>query len=665
MAERYTRIFSLDSLRYTEGAPLLIAAGSLLLDSYSGDLLCQLKLRSLSEQPVKAAAVSIRMLDIAGEPLPPEKRHQYLDLKLQKGEVFGRDMAIILPRRDARGFDVILSEVIFADNSRWLCPDDAEWRHIPPPRTLEDAYGDEQLAEQFRIRYGSDCRDMPYAGEGLWFCACGAVNTEEENSCWSCRRVGAALLNVDEDSLRQEAAGRRRQEAVRREQDKAENKKQRRKLLLAAGIILPLLILALGLMKTIPPYLQQKRAYESAAALLAMGRYEQAAQAFSELSGYRDSAEQAEKNVPYQRALVILDGAEADDPSALGMIGHTRADLSEDVTAAMLLYQAALEDFQALDGYKDSAACIARCEAGLEQEQQALLLRDYEAAKQLLERKEYSQARQAFLELGNYSDSAAMADEAVYRKAYDLYQFILNYDVRHFYADLSVSPDRGSTFILPKEAALAQGSQCVTDLRDACGGDLSDIQLTDTPDQNGSSLSESVISLFRQLDGYGDSQTCIDNILDATDYTKEFYVLCETGDIFGAYDWLSAYTGEFEDRDYWLEILGGYMAYCSDWALYAGDSTLLPLTAGYDEGCMYCSSRVILEEDGSAVLRITVHGSEEFIVDLYGEPGDDRFYKAGDGCTYVAAVNNASHLSYMKFVGEARLASSCEYEVSW
>ena len=661
MSERYTRIFSLDSLRYTQGAPLLITAGALLQDSYSGDLLCQLKLQSLTELPIKAATVSIRMLDIAGDPLPPEKSHQYLDLKLQRGEEFGRDTAIILPRRDARAFDVRLSEVIFSDNSRWSCPVDSEWLHILPQRSLEDAYGDAQLAEQFRIRYGSDCRDMPYADGGLWFCTCGAVNAAEAGSCWRCRRVGTALLNVNEDSLRQEAAGRRRQEEVRQEEDRAENKKQRRKLLLAAGIILPLLILALGLLKTIPPYLQRKQAYENASALLAMGRYEQAAEAFSALDGYQDSAEQAEKNVPYQRALVILDRASADDPSALSMIGHTRADLSENVTAAMLLYQAALEEFRALDGYKDSAACIARCEAGLEQAQQALLQRDYEAAKRLLELKEYSQARQAFLDLGDYSDSASMADEAVYRKALALYQFILNYDVRHFYADLSVSPDRGSTFVLPKEAALSQGSQCVTDLRDACGGDLSDIQLTDNADPGGQLLSESVISLFRQLDGYGDSQACIDGILDATDYTKEFYVLCETGDIFGAYDWLTAYDGDFADREQWLSLLELYKPFCASWKLHGGDVTAIPLTVGRSQPCNEFSTRVLLT-DNQAILRISANDGEDYFLDLYADQGETRFANyTDDSTTYLLVITNAGHLSYMKYDGSGNLRTSCEY----
>ncbi|MBQ9250762.1 MAG: hypothetical protein IJ179_10405 [Oscillospiraceae bacterium] len=661
MAERYTRIFSLDSLRYTRGAPLLITAGALLQDGYSGDLLCQLKLRSLSEQPVKAATVVINMLDIAGDPLPPEKSHQYLDLKLQRGEEFGRDTAIILPRRDARAFDVRLSEVIFEDNSRWLCRDDAQWLRIPPQRSLENAYGDEHLAEQFRIRYGPDCRDMPYADGGLWFCTCGAINTAGSGSCWHCRRVGAALLNVNEDSLRQEAAGRLKQEEVRLEEDKAENKKQRRKLLLAAGIILPLLILALGLLKTIPPYLQQKQAYENAATLLAMGRYEQAAQAFSQLGDYQDSAEQAEKNVPYQRALVLLDRAAVDDASALSMIGHTRADLSEDVTAATLLYQAALEEFQALDGYKDSVACAARCEAGLEQAQQALLQRDYEAAKRLLELKEYSQARQAFLALGDYSDSAEMAVEAVYRKACALYQFILNYDVRHFYADLSISSDRGSTFILPKEAALAQGSQCVTDLRDACGGDLSDIQLTDAPDSSGTSLAESVIALFQQLEGYGDSQACIDGILDATDYTKEFYVLCETGDIFGAYDWLTAYDGDFADREHWLSMLELYKPFCASWTLHGGDVTVIPLTVGRSQPCSDFSTRVLLS-DGRATLRISANDGEDYFLDLYANQGETRFASYPDeNTTYLLVITDAGHLSYMKYDSEGALKTSCEY----
>ena len=57
----------------------------------------------------------------------------------------------------------------------------------------------------------------------------------------------------------------------------------------------------------------------------------------------------------------------------------------------------------------------------------------------------------------------------MYRKAVGLSEFILHYDVRRIYADLSVSSDRGSVVSLPKAVAFDQGNQCIADLRSAFG----------------------------------------------------------------------------------------------------------------------------------------------------------------------------------------------------
>ena len=155
-----------------------------------------------------------------------------------------------------------------------------------------------------------------------------------------------------------------------------------------------------------------------------MGYYEQASEAFIALGDYRDSAEQAEKNVPYQRALELLACADADDASALRLIGRSRADLSDQVTAAMLLYQAASEQFAALGDYRDSAACVERCREGIAQQEHAVLQRAYDSAMQLLEDRNYSQARLQFLDLKGFENSGDMAREAVYRKAQGLFEFI-------------------------------------------------------------------------------------------------------------------------------------------------------------------------------------------------------------------------------------------------
>lgn len=66
MGERYTRLFSLPENLYSTGAPVIIAAGALLKDNQTGNVLAQLKLRSVSAKTIKAATVSIKLLDTVG-----------------------------------------------------------------------------------------------------------------------------------------------------------------------------------------------------------------------------------------------------------------------------------------------------------------------------------------------------------------------------------------------------------------------------------------------------------------------------------------------------------------------------------------------------------------------------------------------------------------------
>ncbi len=662
MAQRYTKLFTLQQIPWLPGSPVILMAGALLKDSYSGDLLCQLRLHSLSSLPVKSVSVLIQMLDTAGQPLEPAIRHQYLDLSLGRDDEAGPQTAIILPRRDARGFSATVEQVVFEDNSIWQADQSAQWQQLPSVKRLEDAYCDAQTAEQFRISFGSDCRFLPAATEDLWFCTCGAVNSSAEETCHRCRRVRSALMNVNAEALRAEADSRQVQEQQWQAEDQQESLRRRKKYLKIAAVIVPLLILAAGLLKVMPGYLQQRRDYRSAETLLTAGKYDEAADAFAALGNYRDSAEQAQKNVPYQQALRILSKADADDASALPSIGHSRAELSDSVTAAMLLYENALERFEALGNYRDSDACADRCRTGIEAQKQALSQKAYEAARQLLESQQYSQARQAFLELGAYEDSADLVKETIYRKALGLYDYILRYDVREVYADLSTTPERGSSFSMPKDAALAMGSQCVTDLYAACGQDPVDVNLTDQPSQSMRPLADCVTELFTQLEGYRDSLERIAGIREATDYTRDFFMLCETGDLYGALEWLSSYEGEFEDRDLWQTRLQLYLPFCTGWSLYSGDATVIPLTVWRSGRCMECSTRVLLK-DGQAVLRLSANDGEEYYLDLVSALDDIFFLNQEDpNFRYLLVINNVGRMSYLKYDTSGNLITSCEYK---
>lgn len=662
MASRYSNLFALQHIPWYSGTPVLLMAGALLQDHYSGQLLCQLRLHSISEKAVKSVCVLIRMLDSADRPLEPVIRYQYLDLSLQRDDEAGAQTAIILPRRDARGFSATVAEVIFEDNSIWQADDDTEWQQLSPVQRLERAYGDAQTAEQFRISFGSDCRFLPAETDDLWFCTCGAVNDRAEEICHRCRRVRTALMNVNPEALRAEADSRQAQEQKWQAEDQLEAVRRRNRLIRIAVVVIPLLILAAGLLKVMPGYLQQRQDYRNAESLLAVGKYEEAASAFSSLGDYRDSAEQAAMNVPYQQALGILSAADADDASALSSIGHSRAELSDSVTAAMLLYQEALERFTALDDYRDSAECAERCREGIKAQEQLLLQRSYDTAVQQLELQQYSQARQAFLKLGDFEDSADLAMEAVYRKAIGLYDYIVRYDVRQVYADLSTSPERGSSFAIPKDAALAMGSQCVADLYAACGKDPVDVNLTDQPSQSMRPLADCVTDLFAQLKDYRDSSDRIAGIRDATDYTRDFFMLCETGDLHGALEWLASYEGEFADKELWQARLELYLPFCTSWSLYSGDATVIPLTVWRNGRCMDCSTRVLLTNN-QATLRLSANDGEEYYLDLVSALDDTYFLNQEDpNFRYLLVINNVGRMSYLKYDTSGNLITSCEYK---
>ena len=218
------------------------------------------------------------------------------------------------------------------------------------------------------------------------------------------------------------------------------------------------------------------------------------------------------------------------------------------------------------------------------------------------------------------------------------------------------------SIVIPKDAALSMGSQCVTDLYAACGNDPLDVNLSDEHGQSMSLLADSVLGLFEQLDGYRDSADCIAGIRDATDYTRDFYLLCETGDLRSAIEWLDHYEGEFSDRDLWRASLELYLPFCTSWSLYSGDATAIPMTVWRSGKCTACSTRVLII-DGNPILRLSANDGEEYYFDLYAEQDDIRFVNSDDPAyNYMLVINNVGRMSYLKYDSSWSLVTGCEYK---
>ena len=392
--------------------------------------------------------------------------------------------------------------------------------------------------------------------------------------------------------------------------------------------------------------------------------YDAAELIFLELPSFRESDRMVSFRIPYLRAQELLHAAEEADTAYLPVAGLSETDVDRDHTVSMLLYQAAAEAFDELKDYEDSAALAQSCRDSIALEQTALKQADYDAAAQLLSEGSYSEAAARFAALGSFSDSEDMVLECRYRKALSLFHFLCSYDVSRISAKIAFSKDETSIFSLPESEALRLGSGCISELRAACGNDPTDVRLEEEPSESLTSLKEALTEYFVSLGNYADSASYPDRIEEETDYTREFFMLCETGDLYAASNWLLSYEGSFPERDVWKNLLITYLPYCANWSLYMGDPTLLPYTIGQKFECMSVSSRVLLTAD-SIVLRLAFGDDYTYTFDLSKLNESRSFMNSElDNGIYLAYINAPGHLAYQRFDSDWNLLSSCEYELS-
>lgn len=334
MSERYSKLFSLSENLYTEGSPVIIAAGALLKDNQTGRIIAQLKLRNISSKTIKAATVSLSLMNTAGNPLGESVRYEYLDLSSTRDTDFGSKSAIPLPDASTRSFSVAVAEVIFADNSVWNA-NDATWEPLKSPEALTSRL-DGEMVKQFRIEYGSRAKNFFLEQKDLWYCVCGAVNHREEKACHSCRKPICNSRDIDLHAL-EEREKKRLNEEQEQEAQKAEAaQKTARVTKRALAIVLAVVVAVTVVVSVRNDVIIPNRKYKDAEELLNNGEIVEAAIAFHNLGSYKDSSQRCltvweriltRKNIASARYLTI--GLKADGTVvAVGGSEYGRPDVS-------------------------------------------------------------------------------------------------------------------------------------------------------------------------------------------------------------------------------------------------------------------------------------------------------------------------------------------------
>lgn len=645
MGDRYKKKFVLPGMLYAETAPVIISGGALLEDSSTNKLLLQLKFKSIYEKTIKSLRVKIVPFAESKEKLSPLE-YNYASLEAKRDSEFGQKSAIVMQDESAASFDVTVMEVVFADDSRWDGTG-TDWLKLNAMRRLEDALGDAETANEYAIRYGNDCVYFPEEQRDLWYCACGAVNRRGEDKCHSCRRVFSALKNVNFAALKSDSAQRVEVEKIEDEEERAKKSAKRKTLLISLLISVPLIIIIVAAVCTAQRSAQLQKNYDLAMALLGNGRYDDAAAAFAELGDYNNSTEIAEKEVPYEKAMNVIDCAVREDTAGLALVGLKRSDVPDDETVSITLYREAIPLFEALGNYKDSAAQAENAQKQIDDYFTALKEASYSAAMELYESGSYLAARDAFAAMGDYSDCAELVQRAMYDRAMRLYELTGQYYMLGVYAHFSDTAGEKSIIYIPQDVYADFGSSLTDDIRSILNTDGVEVNIKDVPEEGYTPICEAVSQEFKKLGSYKDSSEMVQKALENADFTRPFYELCANGDLQSAYEWLEKYSEELENRDAFYALLTKYIPYCATWAFYSGDSTLVAQSVGLDMKCDSITSKVCITTD-SITLVLYPNGDEMHPIELKAET-NGFIYSFDSSTSFYSCISNIGHLTYTKY----------------
>lgn len=257
MAERFTRLFSLAENLYAEGSPVVISAGALQKDNQTGKVFAQLKFKNVTNKAIKAVKLKLFPLDTIGNAIEGAVEHEYLDLSAVRDEEFGQKTAVVFPNASTRGFSVEVTAVYFLDNSAWN-GQNTEWSSLPKLESLEKNLADPELAKQYKLKYGADCKFAVLEHKDLWFCSCGALNNVSEDKCHICSKYLSyhKALSLDElkcerdlrlekeQRLAKEAQLAAEREAEAKRAAEAEKAKKTKKLM---KVLIPLLAIMIAI----------------------------------------------------------------------------------------------------------------------------------------------------------------------------------------------------------------------------------------------------------------------------------------------------------------------------------------------------------------------------------------------------------------------------------
>ncbi len=315
MEERFKKLFETEEDLYTDGSPIILEKGVLLLDTKSNKLVIQMKFCNISEKPFKALYISFDTYDTSDVQMSPVE-YKYLDLNVDYGRSFGADKAIILENSIVRSFKVNKYSVVYDDNEiKTFSP---PFSQLPDSDFLQNKFTNEELIKQYCIETSRYSKYVPIQYGNIWKCSCGKWNSKYV--CWNCKvlkkdifgKISDPELTANKEKrLEQEAFDKEIQEAQRIKDQKAEQiKRKRMRNIAIAGCVL--VVGGILYSSFVQPYIT----YQHGKKLLSEKKYDDSIAEFAKVEGYKD-AQSLIDDAYYQKGESLLKEKKFDEAEAI------------------------------------------------------------------------------------------------------------------------------------------------------------------------------------------------------------------------------------------------------------------------------------------------------------------------------------------------------------
>ena len=411
-AQRYETITKKTDIYYSSNCPIVLSAYAVLFDTKKNKNMAQLKFRNCSSEKINSVSVTVRTYDHFEKLSEEVNDCQYVDVNAVYGNEFGTKNLISLSKDiKVNKLEVAVNRILFSDGSTWDSEVGELLNNKLEINDLSSVFSYEDI-KNYRFLLNPQMKYVPYLKDKIWLCSCGAVNYGSD-TCNNCGAEKSKVLdNIDKDNLYRALLDPKYNSGIElKNQHSVESLEK-------AAIIFE----ELGNYKDSKELSTAcRKEVEQLRKIIEEKKQEEEKQAEARRLEAEKQAEvrrlEAEQKAKRNRKIVVLCAAVLVACIAVFFVVSNIIIPNNNYNAAVKLmevgdYDAAIEAFEAMDGYKDTASLIEECKKA----------KVYQNAVELMNDGKYEEAIEQFKTIDGYKDSTAQSNKceiAIQQGIYD------------------------------------------------------------------------------------------------------------------------------------------------------------------------------------------------------------------------------------------------------